>query len=299
MIDVGRTAAGGESIWFSCNQQERGTGKETVVLFMPHQTPGFGTIYIFSNYLDVAHFSGNDTYVATIPWDDGVYRNFRVEKHDDILETFVNGAGVYRGRLKLNNLPGSFSLHKGSNAETEYILRNFKIYGGKHRQYAPVLTEQDMWGLFTNGDYATKEPNGGNGVNHPSSVGINQVYIPALQEFVQDLSKFRMPSVFEQQLMPMVQTPSWQIGGTATTTSGANLRFANVAKTSYPKVVTLQKTDGTYLKFRTDINSFSAAVGLLADDFGTYRSSDVTQLVYPFSGTADASKFTSYRGILM
>ncbi|MDU0329239.1 hypothetical protein RW092_03365, partial [Paenibacillus sp. 3LSP] len=159
-------------------------------------------------------------------------------------------------------------------------------------------TESEMWGPYTNEDYSTKPINGGNGVNHPSTIGLDQVYVPVLREWVEDLSNAQMPTLIEKQLMPMVQTPSWQTGGTTTTTSGANLRYFNAAKTDYPQVMTLQKSDGTYLKFRPDIKSFGAAVGLLAGEFAAYNVDNVTQVVYAFTGTADANRLTSYRSVL-
>ncbi|MDU0333112.1 hypothetical protein RW092_23345, partial [Paenibacillus sp. 3LSP] len=130
--------------------------QETVVLVMPKATSGVARIDVYYNFLDVGHYPVNDSYVADSPWDDNVYRNIRIEKREDILEIIVNGVGVYRGRLELNNLPGGILLRKGSNAGTPYTIKDFKFYAGKYRQYVPTLTESEMWGPYTNEDYSTK-----------------------------------------------------------------------------------------------------------------------------------------------
>ncbi|MBA9088641.1 lysophospholipase L1-like esterase [Fontibacillus solani] len=180
---------GGENIWLAFNQFSRGTAQETVSLIFPKHSGGKGAINIFNNLLDMSHWPGSDTYYeAAAGWDDNTFRTFRVEKRRDLLEISVNGVRVYRGRAQINNIPGAFEIRKNSSVGTAFVLKNFKIYQGTYRQYVPTLTDTEMWGPYIADDFNTKPGIGGNGVNHPSTIGIQEVYCTALQEFVDDLA---------------------------------------------------------------------------------------------------------------
>lgn len=150
----------------------------------------FAKITNFSNAMDSTNWGGTPTanYDANVSWNDDVYRTIRVQKSDDLLEIYVNGVRAIRDRIQLNNVPGTIYLKKVGGVGT-FSVQNLKIYEGKYTSYMPTLTEEEMFGEYETGVYTTKSPNGGNGINHPSSIGLQRVYMPALKEFVDDISK--------------------------------------------------------------------------------------------------------------
>lgn len=46
------------------------------------------------------------------------------------------------------------------------------------------LTVNDLFGQYIPGDVTRKKPTGGNGVNHPSSIGYNLFYVPLIYDFI-------------------------------------------------------------------------------------------------------------------
>ncbi|MBA9088724.1 hypothetical protein FHR92_005242 [Fontibacillus solani] len=181
---------GGENIWLAFNQFSRGTSQETTVLIFPKHSAAKASVNVFNNFLDQSHWPGSDSYYeADTSWDDNTYRTIRAEKRRDLIEISVNSVRVYRGRAQINNIPGAFEIRKNSSVGTEFVLKNFKIYEGTYRQYVPTLTDTEMWGPYVADDYNTKPGIGGNGVNHPSTIGVQEVYCTALKEFVDDLDE--------------------------------------------------------------------------------------------------------------
>ncbi|MDO9549126.1 MAG: hypothetical protein Q7J65_09210 [Candidatus Marinimicrobia bacterium] len=151
---------------------------------------GAAAIESYANIGDVAHYtSPTKSYFPGISWNDGVYRRITFEKRDDIIDVFIDGARVLRDRVQINNTPSEIRLNKNGGSIGLITVQNLVIYKGEYKQFLPTLTESEMFGDHVNLDYTTKKPYGGNGVNHPSSIGLEETYVPAMREFVEDLSR--------------------------------------------------------------------------------------------------------------
>lgn len=145
-------------------------------------------------------------------------------------------------------------------------------------------------GAFEDGNYSTKPGFGGNGVNHPTTIGLADTYIPALQEFVEDLAIHSKSHDAYLDLVPIQSIlTTWHSAPTGTTNSGANIRYANAPLTDFPGSVILTKPDGARLVLRKDIQQFNDAVKLLAGEFATYTTAGLTQVVIAYNGSIEAS----------
>lgn len=294
--------ASNESLWLHYNWIGGNDGQGSLIIIGPQNASGVGWIADHNRYLDQAHWGRQGIYSGSAAWDNNTFRSIRVEKRDDILDIFLDRTRVLRARTKLNNMPGVIRLRKNPGEMGTFTLRNLKLYEGVYRHYLPTLTEYEMWGKYPGKDYGTKPWIGGDGRVHPGSVGIGEVYAVALKEFIDDLADIRIAaaSVADRGLLPMEQKiTAWRTRpDIPQTASGANLRFFNAQWTDYPKVVTLQRADGSYLKFRPDINEFDpGATTLLAGEFAAYNdpARNITQIAYAYTGALDASyTFTSY-----
>jgi hypothetical protein len=181
------TVAGG-NLWFGYN---RLAGIESLILILSNLS-GFGGVHSYANYADSFHFpSGTMVYNDQLPWNDGTWRSFRIEKRSEIVEVYVNGARVIRDIAAINNLPGTIHMDMNGTGSAIYKIRNITLFKADYRQYMPLLTEDEMYGPHIYGDYTTKTEIGGNGANHPSTIGLEEVYCTALKEFVEDLSANR------------------------------------------------------------------------------------------------------------
>jgi hypothetical protein len=164
---------------------------ESLILILPNLS-GVGGVHSYANYADPHHYpSGTMTFNAEAAWNDGAWRKFRIEKREEILEVYVDGLRVIRDITAINNLPGTIHMDMNATGSAVYQIRNLKLYRGEYQLYQPSLTEKEMYGEHIYGDYATKPVTGGNGVNHPTTQGLEEVYCRVLREFVDDIAANR------------------------------------------------------------------------------------------------------------
>ncbi|MNC16018.1 hypothetical protein D3C75_638630 [compost metagenome] len=285
-MSVTGAVTGEGNLWIGYNYVDP---YESVLLIKPNKS-GVGRIESFSNYMDVAHYSSSLDYADSVTWNGGTWRTIRIEKRAENLNVYVNGVRVIRDVVAINNLPGAIRMYLSGTASAVYKIRNIKLSQGTYKQYVPTLTERDMWGLFIDGDYDTKPGNGGNGVNHPSTIGLDATYLPVLREFVDDLASISQKTMLSLGLIPIPRVVStWQTAPAATSTSGANLRYQNVPLTDFPGVVGMTKPDGTRLTLRKDIQKYDDVIKLLAGEFAVYASGGLMQVFIAFTGTIEAS----------
>jgi hypothetical protein len=181
------TVSGG-NLWFGYN---RFSNMESLLLILPNLS-SVGGVHSYANYADAQHFpSGTMVFNSEDAWNDGAWRKFRIEKRAEILEVYVDGLRVIRDITAINNLPGTIHMDMNGTGAAVYQIRNIKMYKAEYRQYVPSLTEEEMYGPHVYGDYTTKPGIGGNGVNHPSTIGLEEAYCTALSEFVEDISASR------------------------------------------------------------------------------------------------------------
>lgn len=60
--------------------------------------------------------------------------------------------------------------------DSPFSVINFSY--GEHELNKPVLTNDEIWGDHTATDASTQMPNGGNGINHPTTKGVKAIYDP-------------------------------------------------------------------------------------------------------------------------
>jgi hypothetical protein len=185
------TVSGG-NLWLGYN---RFSDMKSLILILPNLS-GVGGVHSYANYADPHHFpSGTMVFNSADAWNDGAWRNFRIEKRAEILEVYVDGLRVIRDITAINNLPGTIHMDMNGTGSAVYKIRNIRLYKGEYKQYLPSLTEQEMYGEHIYDDYTTKPVTGGNGVNHPSTQGLEEVYCSVLREFVEDISANRWKSL--------------------------------------------------------------------------------------------------------
>lgn len=108
-----------------------------------------------------------------------------VSKQDNQLTIamFVNATGSFEEIAVIPNIithggefyprAGYFGIPSGP-----FTLGNFSY--GIHKQNKPTLTNDEIWGDHTATTAQTQQPYGGNGINHPTTLGVREVYGPLL-----------------------------------------------------------------------------------------------------------------------
>jgi GDSL-like Lipase/Acylhydrolase family len=118
--------------------------------------------------------------------------NLRIEKKDNIIEVHeeIGGSAIkllLRDKIRVWDTHGIIRLSNTGNLTSQ--ISNLKVYQPIYDNYMQTITEQETWGQFVDGDYTLKSPFGGNGVNHPSSIGVKEMYLPAIKEFVGEIGR--------------------------------------------------------------------------------------------------------------
>lgn len=291
-LSVSGAVAGDGNLWLGYNLVD---SYESVIQFKP-DLAGAGWVQSYANFLDAANYSTAVNYTDSVSWNDGVFRNIRIEKRADTLNIFVNGVRVIRDITIMNNLPGAIRMFLSGTGPAVYKLRNIKLYEGKYQQYTPGLLESEMWGSFADGEYSTKTPWGGNGVNHPTTIGLEKAFMPVLREFVDDLASIVRSSSSSLKYVPLQRTiTSWGTAAITNTTSGAELRYVNVPKTDLLNLVALAKADGTRISLRKDITTYDDVIKLNDGEFAVYSDPAYTYIFIAYTGSLSASyTFTAY-----
>jgi hypothetical protein len=104
------------------------------------------------------------------------------------VEIFVDGARIIRERIATWNIPGQIMIYKSGTGTGTVRIKNLKLYRKDYADYLPTLTEEEMFGEHVNENYSTKSPFGGNGSNHPASLGLCDTYVKSIKEMMQDIS---------------------------------------------------------------------------------------------------------------
>lgn len=121
--------------------------------------------------------------------------HLRIEKRGNKLEVWeetFNGISlglVLRDDVSIWDCLGdiNFSIFQ-SNETAKVTMSDFRLFEPIYEEYMPEITEKMMWGEFNPNDTGLKTPYGGNGVNHPSSIGIKKVYFPLVEKLAQDIA---------------------------------------------------------------------------------------------------------------
>lgn len=178
--------ASSENLWIDFNSLD---GVNNTLLIIPNTPTNKASINAYPDIADSEHFNTSAFYDDVVNWNNSVYKHIRIEKRDDVLNIYVNSTRVLRCRVNLNNIPGKINLKKSSGSMGTITIQSIRLFGAEYPQYTPTLTDFEMWGKHIFGEYSTK-PTGGNGVNHPTPIGVSKVYHTAIKEFINDLRTY-------------------------------------------------------------------------------------------------------------
>lgn len=149
-------------------------------------------------------------------------------------------------------------------------LKGIEVFDSEYPNYAQMITDDQMYGGYIEGDYGVKQPYGGNGVNHPSSIGVQEIYTPCMAELVEDISSHISNSNIRTDYthFPVAETKS------STNIDGAFSAIDMGQASDYPILTArLVSPSGTTFKQNNTVNSFSDAVAKLQpSEFGMYIS---------------------------
>lgn len=171
---------------------------------------------------------------------------------------------------------GFFQLqYEPSGVGNTLVIESIEMNGAEYPEYLPTLTENQMFGGFVEGDadYATKMPYGGSGVNHPSSIGIEECYIPPLQEMVNDMVDTVKNSNrnADYGLFPVTQTidSATAVTGYCTITLGAIANYPISSARLVSAGGTIYKLNKTFVG---PWNSTTEQAKLGTNEFGMYNA---------------------------
>lgn len=119
--------------------------------------------------------TGETTITRTIvnPLTSSVYRmsykngRLRISVHETIVvDEYIDFINIYNFKPTLQS--GKTGLTPG-----KYVVNNLEFFSILENKYTPIITHDQMLGINTDPD---SSPDGGNGVNHPSSTGLTKMY---------------------------------------------------------------------------------------------------------------------------
>jgi hypothetical protein len=180
----------GDNIWLRYNRfANESVDLHNATLLFPEQATGKGAIASYGNWVNSAYYpEATGSVGVAYSLKAYEYVNIRLEKRGAEFNVYVFDTRILRDYISSWGVSGSISFqHFNSNT---IKVKNIKVYKGKPKPYYKTMTEEDMWGNYIKDNFGTKPIRGGNGVNHPSTVGLNEVYVPAIKEFVDDIANF-------------------------------------------------------------------------------------------------------------
>lgn len=213
--------------------------------------------------------------------------SFRIEKRDNIIEVFRGKASRrIRDIVQLNNIPGTIKLTNGSSTTGLVVkLSNIRFNIEDYENHLPSITETEMFG-----DFATPlvdRPLGGGGINHPTTYGVEQCYVPALQEFVNDIEIISATDLPLNSLNLMVK----ELNVTWSGLIAPSYYYFNLPESLlFAKQSLLKDSTGAYLIQNKNVNSFADKELLANNEFGVYDG----QIVINSSTVPTGHKFSSY-----
>jgi len=281
--------SGTENLTVSCNNTTDNVMDNRILLF-PNATNVF-KIKSYGNNPDSAELGATETklYAASVSYSDDIYRKYAIEKINNIFKFYIDDLLILTDPyFCINNLPAKISLKKdaGSTGVATIKKDTIKLWEYEYETYSESMTDEDMYGKYVSGDTSTKSPYGGNGINHPSSIGINQVYVPALREAVEDMpvielnkvknitktvttaeivaGKTLIPAIVGRQITPLryfvKSTGDFSIGG------GTNvvIQDTNATPVIITTIAKAALTDGAKISSNVAVANVTDGAGMLA-----------------------------------
>jgi hypothetical protein len=159
---------------------------------------------------------------------------------DGIQETVIINRRVCRFGGVFRGFVGYDGAYAGSQAAT------ITYFVGESNRYTPGLVSSDVWGDDRSPDFSDQVPYGGNGVNHPNSVGAAQVYGLVLSQADFSPSPVQLDATFRTSFTQQGQT-AWG----AAYMNGATM----------PVLAALSKAGNASLAFATTLGGATTVQG--------------------------------------
>jgi hypothetical protein len=174
-----------DALWINYNQSED-TSKYNALLLFPRKSDGYIHFASYTNFNDQ---EGGIVKNALAPFslNDGKYHKITIEKRGAEFICSIDDTRWLKDYVDAWSIEGKMQIINKTNNSVQ--IKNFMICKGIKKQYVPTMTESDYFGEYVAGNTGTKPLTGGNGVNHPSTKGL-EVYEECLAEFVDDIMKY-------------------------------------------------------------------------------------------------------------
>lgn len=135
-------------------------------------------------------------------------------------------------------------------------VKNFTTHNFKQQETQKLIEVDAICGNYENGNYSTKYPYGGNGVNHPTDFALNFLYVPFMEKFIEKIKMLyekRRTYLFPISIKSsQLSTVGNDWGNNGQTNSGLPLLFTTT-QGNYNKnqdIKCRRLDDSTYLTFR-------------------------------------------------
>lgn len=137
-------------------------------------------IKISRTQVTIITFRGNnldvDEFVFPVKESYTDFQFFGIEVSSKSISVFINDLLIARAKISAANPDRAFFI-SSKNTNGNITLFDLRVFNAVYNTYKPILTGDDIWGSNNNG----------NGINHPSNIGLSEVYYPAIDEFVEDM----------------------------------------------------------------------------------------------------------------
>ncbi|WP_157764101.1 hypothetical protein [Paenibacillus borealis] len=262
---------------------------DNAVIFSPKSPSNLAKIDSAMRIADNAHYTIfiTGSYADTVAYE-GVDVVLTITKQGPIVEIKLgdNETRIIKDYADCWDVPGTLDmLYTTGTAGESLLVKSIEVWGAEYPEYLPVLLDREMFGAYAAGDYSVKQPYGGNGVNHPSSIGIEEGYVPALVELVEDIK--HVVSIRNRNtdwsLFPVTETRDSIASGV----TGISV-IALGSITDYPKLTArVVSSGGTVYKLNRVYNASPYDHGVLlgTNEFGIYNDSGTVRLVIKSAAT--------------
>jgi len=125
--------------------------------------------------------------IATAVYVGAAATECRVDVVDNTLKAYVNGVEKVSAKIHINQAAGRVRIGSQFGSTGPLVCTAPSIIFQEPARSAAVITDDLLFGTYASGDVSTKLPYGGNGANHPSSVGISALFSPCVAELIRAL----------------------------------------------------------------------------------------------------------------
>lgn len=270
--------------------------KNTICIFA--NLEGHGAVKSYGHINDNAHFSTFEMATTSVYNFASIQSvlNFRIEKKGKTIKIFTidNATGIetliiYDNHFDINNILGEIHFIKQGGSISTINITNIRYFEAKGVEYQKFMTEELMFGKYIEGDTNVKAITGGNGVNHPSSRGIAQIYGVPIYEMLSDIMVLtKQNSDIDLELIKK------DIPFTVDASSFPAYCFGTITGMLFLQGDMYTGVDTIPFTKNKRVTDFEKRTLLLEREYGIYKVGSVTQIVFK-NTVASPFKFNTYQ----